>query len=290
MNTWSMSRVRLVLVALFAIGVIVANATPVAQLVTFARANSTASHILLVPAITLALLFNYRREILAEVSTGWVLGSLLLILAVAAAVLGRTNRAGDSGLSIQIAAMVLALIGGFVLGFGGRAFRVALFPLLFLAFAIPIPPPALAAITLFLKKGSADAVGALFSATGTPFHRDGFVFALPGTVIEVADECSGIRSSIALALTMLLTGHLYLQRGWTRLALLLAVLPVAVIKNGVRIVTLSLLALHVDPSFLTGQLHHDGGFVFFIIGLVMLAPVLALLRRADVMPAASSPL
>jgi len=51
------------------------------------------------------------------------------------------------------------------------------------------------------------------------------------------------------------------------------------LKNGIRIVTLTLLAVHVDPSFLTGQLHHDGGVVFFALALVMLAPVVVLLDK-----------
>jgi hypothetical protein len=45
--------------------------------------------------------------------------------------------------------------------------------------------------------------------------------------------------------------------------------------------TLSMLAMHVDPEFLTGQLHHEGGIVFFALGLVILAPVLAVLRKSE---------
>jgi exosortase len=132
--------------------------------------------------------------------------------------------------------------------------------------------------TEFLKSGSTEAVAGLFTLTGTPFHRQGFVFALPNFVIEIADECSGIRSSIALLLTGLLAGHRFLQSRWMRVALLLVILPVAVIKNAIRIVALSLLAMHVDPSFLTGQLHHEGGFIFFLLALGMLAPLFALFR------------
>jgi hypothetical protein len=32
-----------------------------------------------------------------------------------------------------------------------------------------------------------------------------------------------------------------------------------VLKNGIRIATLTLLAMYVDPSFLAGRLHHEGG-------------------------------
>jgi exosortase/archaeosortase family protein len=54
-----------------------------------------------------------------------------------------------------------------------------------------------------------------------------------------------------------------------------------ILKNGIRIVTLSLLAVYVDPSFLFGKLHHDGGIVFFLLGLLLLLPVLLLLQRGE---------
>jgi hypothetical protein len=39
--------------------------------------------------------------------------------------------------------------------------------------------------------------------------------------------------------------------------------------------------VYVDPSFLTGKLHHDGGVVFFLLGLLFLLPVLLLLQRGE---------
>ena len=109
----------------------------------------------------------------------------------------------------------------------------------------------------------------------------GFCFSLPDVAIEIADECSGIRSSLGLLMTTLLGAHAFLRRGWTRGLILLAILPLAILKNGIRIATLTLLAVHVDPSFLTGQLHHEGGIVFFLLGLAMLMPMMFWLRRAE---------
>jgi exosortase len=176
---------------------------------------------------------------------------------------------------------VVTWIGGFLLAFGGTAFRAALFPLLFLLFTIPIPIPIVQVATLWLKTGSAAATAALFSLTGTPYLREGFVFSLPNVVIEVADECSGIRSSIALLLTALLAGHSLLTRAWARAVIVLAILPVSILKNGIRIAALTLLSIHVDPGFLTGQLHHEGGIVFFLLALGMLAPLVVALRRYE---------
>ena len=97
----------------------------------------------------------------------------------------------------------------------------------------------------------------------------GIASDLPPTVaIEIADECSGIRSSLALVMTVLLAGHMFLTSAWKKALLALAVIPLTIVKNGIRIVSLTLLAVHVNPSFLTGQLHHEGGIVFFVLALL----------------------
>jgi exosortase/archaeosortase family protein len=57
--------------------------------------------------------------------------------------------------------------------------------------------------------------------------------------------------------------------------------PVAALKNGIRIVTLVLLSLHVDMRFMTSSLHRDGGFVFFIIGVLIMLLLLKILRKTE---------
>jgi len=84
-----------------------------------------------------------------------------------------------------------------------------------------------------------------------------------------------------LTLTTLLAGHMFLRSPWKKAVLVLAVVPLTILKNGIRIVTLSLLAMHVDPGFLTGQLHHEGGIVFFLLALVLLFPLFAALVKSD---------
>jgi exosortase len=248
----------------------------------FSMENDTASHLVLVPFVTLALIYWDRRSIFSSVRwTG--LGGLGLLLAgvglFVAARMYSPSGGQDDTLTWMVGAMIVLVIGGFLLFYGRDAFRAALFPLLFLGFMIPIPSALLDGMIGFLKGGSAEAVAGFFTLTGTPYHREGFIFTLPDFAIEIADECSGIRSSIALLLTGLLAGHVSLNRTWAKALLVMAILPMMIVKNGIRITGLCLLAMHVDPGFLTGQLHHDGGIVFFLLALALLAPILFLLRR-----------
>jgi exosortase len=111
--------------------------------------------------------------------------------------------------------------------------------------------------------------------------REGFVFHLPRFNIEVAEECSGIRSSMALLILALLVAHFRLRSFWKKALFMACGLFLMILKNGIRIVSLTVLAMHVDPSFLYGKLHHQGGVVFFLLSLLLLAPLLWLLQRGE---------
>jgi exosortase len=271
---------RTIVLAVYTLGLAAVNLPVLRQLVTTAQSDSTASHVIAVPLVSLALIVLNRKHIFSTVTTAMPAG-LVVMLCGAGLSLAGFARDGSNALAVQVAGLVVCWVAGYVLIYGVPAARRAMFALAFLLFTIPPPPMVIDAMTQVLKAGSTELVAGLFSIVGTPYYREGYVFALPGVTIEIADECSGIRSSTALLLTSLLAGHMFLYRGWTRAALLMAVLPVALLKNGIRIVSLSLLSLHVDPSFLTGQLHHEGGIVFFLLALGLMMPLLFLLRRSE---------
>jgi exosortase len=244
----------------------------------------SASHLPLIPIVSAVVVFQTRQSVFTSarwaVPAGVAVGMLGMALRVWAE-MSRDRLPHEAWLSFALLALVLIWIAGFVAFYGGHAFRAALFPLVFLCFMVPIPEGVMAAATAVLKAGSTTVVEALFSAAGTPFLREGFVFSLPSLVIEVADECSGIRSAIALMLTSMLGSHLYLKTFWKRALVVALVLPVTIFKNGIRIVALSLLSIHVDPGFIEGRLHHEGGIVFFVLALALMAPVFAVLARSE---------
>src|SRR5207248_2672632 len=108
-----------------------------------------------------------------------------------------------------------------------------------------------------------------------------FILSLPTLDIEIAKQCSGIRSSMMLLLTGLVLGHVYLRSNWAKIFFALAIVPFAIAKNAVRIFALSILAMDVDPGFLYGRLHHNGGIIFFLLALAGVLPLLRILREAE---------
>ena len=252
-------------------------------LVELSKRDMTASHVLLVPIVTIALIIEARRSIFSSVVWNWTAAPAVVLLGAGCAWIAHAQAAAGEprSLTLRVGAIVLLWLSGFLVFYGRRALEAALFPLMFLLFTIPIPDMVLAIVTSALKRGSAEIVEAIFSLTGTPHLREGFVFSLPNVTIEIADECSGIRSTIALLMTSLLAGQFLLRRPWQRALLVAAIVPITILKNAIRIATLSLLAIHYDPGFLAGRLHHEGGIVFFLIGLAILTPIIGLLHRVE---------
>jgi len=98
----------------------------------------------------------------------------------------------------------------------------------------------------------------------------------------VAEQCSGIRSSLSLFIVSIVTGYLFLQTVSRRVILAIAVFPISVVKNALRIMTMTLLANQVDPRFLTSHwIHTSGGIPFFALALALFIPLVWMLRKSE---------
>jgi len=257
---------------------------PLIDLARLTLSNSSFSHIGLIPLIFVYLIFQRRNELeeADKVGSNLAVGLGLLSLAVvAAALFFGGNLEGNDRLSVYLVGFVVAVWAVFVWNFGRDGVEHALFPLLFLLFMVPFPNYLLDQVVAALLWGSSLVTEHLFALTGIPVFQDGYTFRLPGLAIEIAKECSGIRSTMALVITGLLAGQMMLRSWWGRSLLILLLFPLAVFKNGLRIVTLSLLTIHVDRGFIEGDLHSRGGFVFFVITLCVMGVILFGIQRLE---------
>lgn len=251
---------------------------------TLVFSNDSFSPLMIIPPVSLFLIYESRKRIFSAVLFGWVLGAALIVPGLISLFAARFNvwhlRSTNQG-ALLVFGIVLIWLGAFGLFFGARAFRSARFPLLFLLFSVPIPEPVLSDIIRFLQKESADAAEVFFRLAGVPCLRQDLIFRLPGVSIRVAEECSGIRSSLAILITTVLASYIFLRSTWRKLFLCAFVVPVAILKNGLRIATLSTLGIYMDPGFLYGNLHHHGGFLFFVVALMPIALLLRLLQKGE---------
>ena len=257
-----------------------------ALLTSFALAlhNDEYTHLLLILPVSVALIILEWKSLRVSPSPDPRAAGGLLALAFLVECFtrwGTPSRSADVHLSMSMLALVIWWLGSFVFCFGTRASIRFLFPLCFLFCLVPLPAFALDKIVVFLQHESADATRLLFAAAGVPVMQDGMFISIPGVTVEVARECSSIRSSLMLLVTSMVLAHLFLRSIWRKTVLVLAAVPLSIAKNAIRIFTLSMLGVHVDPGFLHGSLHEKGGIVFFVLALLMVLLLLWLLARNE---------
>jgi exosortase len=253
------------------------------SLVEFSLAHEYCSHIILIPGISAFFVYLNRNSI-RKVFHTWAYGALFAIPAVPILIWAFARKSTldpNDFLAAATFAIVCVWIGIFAVCYGFPSLRAASFPLGLLLLMIPLPTLVLQATTHFLQQGSTEITWWILQAVGQPALKDGFTIYMPKLAIFVAEECSGIRSSLALLITCLLAGHMMLRSNWRRTLFVLLTIPVALIKNGIRIGTLVLLSIHVDMRFMTSSLHRDGGFVFFFIALLIMALFLKILQKSE---------
>lgn len=247
-----------------------------------ALSSDAYTYILLILPLSLALIYferkNARGRSLSKAWAGWILMSVALTVRVVAIWDVQTALAG---LSSQMFGLILWWIGSVIACLRLQTFRAFLFPLCFLLLMIPVPQRELDWITEFLQYQSAAATATLFRITRVPVVREGIMLSIPDLDIEVARECSSIRSSTMLFVTTLLLAHLFLRTWWRKTLLVVMAVPLSIAKNAVRIFTIAELGTRVDPSYLNGKLHHNGGFIFLGLALIFDVILVWLLRKGE---------
>lgn len=235
------------------------------------------THVILMPVIAAGLIGWSWREVFGKSRPAPRLGLPLLLAGGMMFAVGAMR----ASLPLEIAAIAIVWLAGFLTLFGMASLKAARFPFALLALFVPLPSALLESSEVFLQQASAEVTEVLFRAIGMPMFRDGMQFAIPGVIIEVARECSGIRATIMLVLLALVIGYLFLQSLWSRAILVALVIPISIFKNAIRIVALSWLGTNVSMDFLTGDLHHHGGPVFSLISLALMVPFFLALQHAE---------
>jgi exosortase C (VPDSG-CTERM-specific) len=274
--------------ACFVIVLLAAFGQPLLGLANYAARSSLHSYILLIPFVSGYLLYLRRDQLpkkrVADIPLGILaltggLGVFLLTHWLAFA--GRLPADNYYFVLLTISFLCCLGAGGFFF-FGRDWMRAAAFPLAYLLFMIPMPDAMADALESASKYASAEVANVLFQLSGTPFLRAGLIFQLPNITIEVAQECSGIRSSWVLLMTSILAANLFLRTRWRRFALVAFVIPLAILRNGFRILVIGLLCVNVGPQMIHSLIHRRGGPLFFMLSLIPFFLVLWWLRKGDV--------
>jgi exosortase/archaeosortase family protein len=150
--------------------------------------------------------------------------------------------------------------------------------------SFPVVMPA--AILAFFQNASADTAYVLLKMAGARVIKDGLKFTFPAyaTSLRVAPECSTIDSSLVLLVASVLLGYLYLRSPWKRVLLTLFVIPLVIVKDGIRLFTIAELFTQMGAhgrEFLGFRLD---GSIFFALSLIPFLLFLVWLRKLESKP------
>jgi exosortase C (VPDSG-CTERM-specific) len=274
--------------ACFAVVLLVFFARPLLMLISYVAGSQLHSYILLVPFVSAYLLYLRRDQLpknyapdLPLTIVSLIAGLGLLAFTYSLEVAGRVSANSDRIVLLTLSFLCCLAAGGFF--FFGRGWMLAAaFPLAYLIFMVPMPDGMTDALEMASKSAAAEVANVLFHISGTPFLRAGPIFQLPNITIEVAQECSGIRSSWVLFMTSILAANLFLKTPWRRFALVAFVIPLGILRNGFRILVIGLLCVNIGPQMIHSLIHRRGGPLFFVLSLIPFLLVLWWLRRGDV--------
>ncbi len=253
------------------------------QLVRFALGSDLYSHVILIPFVSAYLVWLKRDQLTAQgtyLARIWPAvfisaGAGLLILFF------QPSPTPQDSLALAMYSLVLMLAGICYWLLNRPALRAIAFPLVFLLLMAPLPTSVEVGFETFLQHGSSIVAQSFFQIIGTPVFREGTLFHLPGFNMQVAPECSGIHSTVALFITSLVAGQVLLRSNWSRTILALIVIPIALLRNGLRVTVIGELCVHLGPEMINSFIHVHGGPIFFVLSLIPFAFVLFFLLKID---------
>jgi exosortase len=225
------------------------------------------SHGILVPFVSLYLIWRKRAELAKIPSKPSFGGGLFVVLGSLVVMF-----LGSLGAELSLARVsIVGVICGLIVYFRGWAMLKALtFPIAFLLFCIPLPHLLYNEIVFplqFIASGFATRMLEILNIF--PIMREGNVLVMPGLRLEVVEACSGIRSLISLLALAAGYGYLAEKSNVVRWFMFLAMIPLAIVSNGTRVMITALMAHYIGPKAAEGFMHEFSGWVIFVVATIL---------------------
>jgi exosortase len=245
------------------------------------------SHGFFVPVFSGYLIWKKRRQIGAINTLPSVWGAIVVLSSIAVLYLGSLG----SELFLQRISLVGVIAGLIVYFTGWRRLSAVAFPMVFLLFMIPLPAVIYNQIVFPLQLlASRFATSCLETLNLFPVLREGNLLILDGYTLEVVDACSGIRSLTSLVALAMGYSYLAERRLGIRVFLVLAMVPVAIVSNGLRIVITGLLVNYFGISAAEGFMHSFSGWAIFLVSVMLLLGLHGLINTLSRRTAAAATL
>lgn len=224
------------------------------------------SHCVLIPVISLFLIWRERNVLIRTAFRGSWWGLPLLLAGVAMwwiAQLSTIYVIGQYAFLLVLYGLVLALVGP-------ALFARLRMPLFILLFAIPLPAFFSNSLSLRLQLLSSALGVDVIRLFGISVFLDGNIIDLGSFKLQVVEACSGLRYLFPLMTLAFILAYLFRAATWKRVLLFLASIPVAILLNSLRIGLIGVTVEYWGARMAEGVLHEFEGWVVFMISLAVL--------------------
>jgi exosortase len=160
---------------------------------------------------------------------------------------------------------------------GWRVLRAMWFPVLYMMFIFPPPDTVVAMVTQPLKIAISETAINLLHALGYPIAGSGVTIIIGQYQLLIAAACAGLNSLISLSAIGLFYIYIRHNANWRyALLLMLAIVPVAVLANFVRVLALIMITHYLGDEAAQGFLHSFSGLTMFLFSVLGIFAVDAL--------------
>jgi exosortase B len=222
----------------------------------------------LIIAAAVWLVWQSRQNLKATpVSPAPLAGWAVLISGLALMFLARTQGV----LTVEVFSAIPVIVGCLLSLAGWKILRVLAFPIFFLFFAVPMPDWLIDAATVPLKVFISDVVTEVLYAMGYPIAQNGVMIMIGSYQLLVKDACSGMNSIFALSAIGVFYVYAFRSQAKIRgLLLLTAIVPITIVANFIRVLSLVLLAYYGGIDTVEGTLHDLTGIGLFVVAVVLM--------------------
>ncbi|MDQ8187870.1 VPDSG-CTERM-specific exosortase XrtC [Pelagicoccus sp. SDUM812002] len=263
--------------------------TPLQHLWALARSSDLYSHVILIPLVSVYLAWDTNRSQVIEPSRPKRSLALfpigLGLVSLLAFFLGSENPLNPDQIEDYLAYSIFSytcfIIAAIFLLFGVKTIQSQIFAILFLLLITPFPVAVREGIQVFFQHTSAEVAYWGIKLIGVPIFRTDLIFEMPTISMEVAPQCSGLRSSLVLFITSLVASFLFLKSPWKRAIFVSLFIPIGILRNAIRITVLAWQCYYIDPAMIDGWFHRQGGQPLFAVTLIPVFIVLWLFRRSE---------
>jgi colanic acid biosynthesis glycosyl transferase WcaI len=234
------------------------------------------SHGFFVPLLTGFCVWQERDALRKVIPKPNILGLGLMILGAALLCIGPPDL--DTFAFATRVAFVMSIVGAILYLRGFPTLRVLIYPLFLMLLMIPLPGFVIERITFPLQILASQLAEKSLELLGYSVLREGNILRLPGQTLSIAEACSGLRSLLALTFLGQAYVCMFDDRRWTRVAMLLLVIPIAVFANAMRIVV-NAVAITIRPGLVHGLFHESTGWVVFVVAFLCIVMLHASFNR-----------